>query len=335
MEKCSHCKSKNIIKFGTRKFKKGKVQKYKCKSCGKTFSDKKIKYKSYKPRHIFNAISTYNLGYTLKETQKEIAKRFKTKIPNSTLHSWIKQYRDICRYERLREKARKLIPPDQLILSKNLAHKQIYQFQAHRFKLPYALKYKKHKKFTPIKDYLEVVLTKNFPHHIFRITDQELEQRASQMNMRRLKVRRLKKKNLANQLAELGLMLAKTNRDRHPAIQKFMIINDSVSVATEVPVYLTADDIEYFKQKGFTVNFENYRTPITGHIDVLQIRNGLIHILDYKPQARKVKPIEQLIVYALALASRTKLAVKDFKCAWFDEKNYYEFFPLHAVYDHR
>ena len=44
------------------------------------------------------------------------------------------------------------------------------------------------------------------------------------------------------------------------------------------------------------------------------------------------KPIEQLIIYALALASRTKLALKDFKAAWFDEYNYYEFFPLHAVY---
>jgi hypothetical protein len=38
-----------------------------------------------------------------------------------------------------------------------------------------------------------------------------------------------------------------------------------------------------------------------------------------------------LTIYTLALASRTKLAVRDFKCAWFDDKNYCEFFPLHAV----
>jgi fumarate reductase subunit C len=37
-------------------------------------------------------------------------------------------------------------------------------------------------------------------------------------------------------------------------------------------------------------------------------------------------------MYALALASRTKLAVKDFKCAWFDDKSYYKFFLLHAIY---
>ena len=64
------------------------------------------------------------------------------------------------------------------------------------------------------------------------------------------------------------------------------------------------------------------------------MRNGLIYILDYKPNAEKVNVVNQLTMYALALASRTKLAVKDFKAAWFDEKNYFEFFPLHAVYNH-
>ena len=49
-------------------------------------------------------------------------------------------------------------------------------------------------------------------------------------------------------------------------------------------------------------------------------------------QAKKQKPIEQLTIYALALASKTKLALKDFKCAWFDENNCFEFFPLHVVY---
>ncbi|MEM5820528.1 MAG: PD-(D/E)XK nuclease family protein [Candidatus Aenigmatarchaeota archaeon] len=82
----------------------------------------------------------------------------------------------------------------------------------------------------------------------------------------------------------------------------------------EISVYLLNDDIKYFKKQRIYF-FENYRTPITGHIDILQIRNGLIHILDYKPNAEKVNAINQLTIYALALASRTKLAVKDFKCA--------------------
>jgi hypothetical protein len=83
--------------------------------------------------------------------------------------------------------------------------------------------------------------------------------------------------------------------------------------------------------RGFTFSFEGCRTPITGHIDVLQVRNGLIHVLDYKPEAGGVDPVEQLTVHALAPASRTRLAVRDFKCAWFDGRGCFEFFPLHAV----
>ncbi len=63
-----------------------------------------------------------------------------------------------------------------------------------------------------------------------------------------------------------------------------------------------------------------------------QVRNGLIHILDYKPDAHKVNPVSQLVIYALALASRSRLPLRDFKCAWFDERTYFEFFPLHAVF---
>lgn len=100
-----------------------------------------------------------------------------------------------------------------------------------------------------------------------------------------------------------------------------------------MPVYLTNDDIKYFKDRKFNINLENYATPITGHIDILQIRNSLIHSLDYKPYANKVQPIEQLTIYALALASRTKIALTDLKCAWFDENSYFEFFPLHVVYE--
>jgi ATP-dependent exoDNAse (exonuclease V) beta subunit len=85
------------------------------------------------------------------------------------------------------------------------------------------------------------------------------------------------------------------------------------------------------RHNGFALNFD---TPaITGHIDFLQIRNGQIHILDYKPEARKEKHAHvQLTIYALALARRTGLPVRFFKCGWFDEKDYFEFFPLQGIY---
>lgn len=113
-----------------------------------------------------------------------------------------------------------------------------------------------------------------------------------------------------------------------------MLINDSVTVATEVPVLLDREDVlQYQIQLNFDVPLElEDDDVITGHIDMIQIRNGSIHILDYKPSAKKAKPIEQLTIYALALSRLTTLRLYHFKCAWFDETDYFEFFPLHVVY---
>lgn len=334
MEFCPYCNSKLVKKEGKRKLKHSIIQKYSCLDCGKYFADKDLKHKSYPAKIILNTISTYNLGYTIEQTKKEIAKRFHIRIPESTIHSWIKEHSDTCRFIRLRKGAAKLSSPDNMIFSHNLQHNQIYKYQLHRAKLELTAKELPDQKFQLLKSYLEKVSTEEFPHHIFQPKHEELHElsRSSQMRFGTQDFVRLEKQNLANTLASLGLHLAKTNKERHEAVQNFMITNDSVTVACEVPLYLTNDDINYFKSKNFVFNFENYQTPITGHIDVLQIRNGLIHILDYKPEANKVNAVNQLTMYALALASRTKLAVKDFKCAWFDDKNYFEFFPLHAVY---
>ncbi len=119
--------------------------------------------------------------------------------------------------------------------------------------------------------------------------------------------------------------------DPEPEPGCFMLINDSVTVAVEVPVFLTKEDIEYYRGRGFKLAFE--ADAITGHIDFLQIRNGHVHILDYKPEAREEKHAHvQLTIYAVALARRTNLPLKLFKCAWFYERNYFEFFPLTGVY---
>jgi ATP-dependent exoDNAse (exonuclease V) beta subunit len=66
---------------------------------------------------------------------------------------------------------------------------------------------------------------------------------------------------------------------------------------------------------------------ITGHIDFLQVRNGAVHLLDYKPDATTNKPFAQLTIYALALSQLTDIPLFDFKCAWFNEHQHCEFFP--------
>jgi ATP-dependent exoDNAse (exonuclease V) beta subunit len=110
-------------------------------------------------------------------------------------------------------------------------------------------------------------------------------------------------------------MLAKRATERHPAIQRFMLANDSASVAVEVPVFLhprEAPDL-------------GLAAPLTGHIDVLQIRGGRLWILDYKPNARyETKAKYQTYLYARALAARTGIPLPLISLAYFDDKDYYE-----------
>jgi len=357
---CPNCSSKNIKKAGIKKKQLQNLQKYQCRNCKKTFTLQQIKNKTYQISTILSAISYYNLGRTQSEIIKIISKKYKLKPSQKTISNWLNEYKQLTTFSKLRKKAIKLFSPEEIIEKHEFLHNNLpYTFKYHKAKLELLFKDKLYnnefinssKFYEPIKNYLEKIPTKEFPHHIFKEkqscpnaaiakinnknNNQKPEQRASQLKFPTLKIKKLSKNNLANKLAYLALNLAKSNKDRHNAVQNFMLINDSTTIAAEVPVYLTHDDITYFISRKFTLPLENQPTPITGHIDILQIRNGLIHILDYKPDAETQSPVEQLTIYALALASRTKLDLQSFKCAWFDENNYYEFFPLHVVYPKR
>ena len=169
----------------------------------------------------------------------------------------------------------------------------------------------------------------HFPHHLFQTTGHRSSKFPIDLNPPITR-----KENHATRTAALVLPTSPNNKKRHETLQRFMLINDSVTLAVEVPVFLTKDDIGYYRSRGFDLDFDS--AVITGHIDFLQIRNGHIHILDYKPEARKETHAHvQLTIYALALARRASLPLRLFKCGWFDEKDYFEFFPLQGVYRRR
>ncbi len=137
------------------------------------------------------------------------------------------------------------------------------------------------------------------------------------------------KENFATRTAALIVPTVGDNRLRHDMLQRFMLANDSVTVAVEVPIWLDADAIASLEaQYGIELLPKDAAVKtITGHIDFLQVRNGAVHILDYKPDARTNKPIAQLAIYALALTKLAGLSLFDIKCAWFNEAQYCEFFP--------
>ena len=212
-----------------------------------------------------------------------------------------------------------------MIHSYLLQHKQVYRFQLHRAKLDLLFENARHGHLAPVKHYLETI-GEDFPHGIFQTT----EHRSSKFPTT-VAIPIARKENYATRLAALVLPAAIANKKRHETLQKFMLVNDSATIAVEIPVYLTKEDIAYYRDRGFTLDFES--EFITGHIDFLQVRDGYLQILDYKPEARREKHAHvQLTIYALALARRANLPLKNFKCAWFDEKDYFEFFPLQGVY---
>jgi ATP-dependent exoDNAse (exonuclease V) beta subunit len=109
-----------------------------------------------------------------------------------------------------------------------------------------------------------------------------------------------------------------------------MLANDSVTLAVEIPIWLREPDIDAIEARwGISLAAKVPRADrtITGHIDFLQVRNGAVHLLDYKPDAATNKPFAQLTIYALALSHLTGIPLFDFKCAWFNEHQYCEFFP--------
>ena len=129
-----------------------------------------------------------------------------------------------------------------------------------------------------------------------------------------------------------GLIIPTTanNRLRHSRLQAFMLAADSVTLAVEVPIWLRENDIAAIERRwGITLvpPNESGERILTGHIDFVQVRNGAVYILDYKPDATTNKPFAQLTIYALALSHLTSIPLFDFKCAWFNEEQYCEFFP--------
>ena len=317
---------------------------------------------------IIDAISYYNLGFTREKVCGIIHQLHKKVRPEpETISRWAEEYAGLCAYNKMRSYGLKLFGPMEVLEVVTMAHHQLYRYRYHKAKILLMMEDYKNRNFYPLKEYLDAIATET-PHQLFN-TGERISDVRSMFSTADMIV--TSKKNYANRLAEFALRGVSKNKDRHEGVQKFMIANDSVTVATEVPVYIRREDIEYMQnqlnfkivgEEGITFrkhktrdeknkskkskrkSIEEYEREkeekekrfeipeiLTGHVDLIQVRNGQIHLLDYKPKAKKEKPIEQLTWYALALSRLTGLRLYEFKCAWFDETDYFEFYPLHVV----
>ena len=135
MDRCPYCSGKKIVKHGRRENKFEILQYYRCGSCSRMFTPQIVKHKTYPLRIILDAISLFNLGYKQIDSCRLIKEKYGLIIKPSSLARWTKELLPLCRYARLRDKARKLYPPTQIIQSAVLNHKQVYNFRFHQAKL--------------------------------------------------------------------------------------------------------------------------------------------------------------------------------------------------------
>jgi transposase-like protein len=329
-ERCPHCGSTQVSRKGTRKKKLEVVQLWRCASCKRVFTPAPpaLRGKTFPLRAVLEAITLYDIGYTMEETAAKIKTQYGTKVSRSTIATWLAEYRPLTTYRRIRAVGRRHYPPGLTIRSIKLYHRQVYKYEFHRPKLALLRESRQHRRFAPLADFLERV-PMTCPHELFRMSERASQKAASFFDAKRLVV--VEKENAATAMAGLVIPTVGDNRLRHEALQRFMLANDSTTLAVEVPIWLSPADIAALEaEHGITLlpKGSGGAESITGHIDFLQVRNGAVHILDYKPDARTNRPIAQLMIYALALTRLVPgLTLFDIKCAWFNEEEYCEFFP--------
>jgi hypothetical protein len=317
----------NSIRKGTRKKKLEIAQLWQCKLCRRVFTPAppELRYKTYPLRVILDGVTLYHLGYSLPDAAAKLKSRHGYRVAASTLTSWMAEHRELTTYSHLRRQMRNKFAPAQTIRWRKLYHRQVYSFAYHRSKLAMLRESRQHQRFAPLADFLERVPTL-CPHDLFSDGS-----RASQLpefvNRNHLIV--VEKENFATRAAGLIIPSVGDNRLRHETLQRFMLANDSVTVAIEIPIWLTAPDIDALEtEHGIRLLPEAHEPRVlTGHIDFLQVRNGAVHILDYKPDARTNKPIAQLTLYALALTRLAGLRLLTLNARGSTRNNTASFFP--------
>jgi len=330
---CPYCEGATIVKDGTRVTKHGPVQLHRCHFCDRRFTPGTTRNRTYPMRVIVETLSRYNRLQSLTDAIAGVRKKFGVRVPTSTARYWIHEFAEYLPFLRLRESARHHdIPVRKAIFEHRLFHGQVYDFKYHRTKTDLLLTtHSSNAPLAPLRTYLDSIpdacphalFLKETPRasqakHLFRVGDIRITERHD---------------NTAVESARFALQSVTRNKLRHETLQEFMLVNDSATVAVEVPIVLTYEDVHHYRTAlGFDVPLPLRAGELyTGHIDIVQIRNGQVHILDYKPDASHVKPVEQLMIYALALARRSRLLLYHFRCAWFDDRNYFEFYPFHVV----
>jgi hypothetical protein len=140
---------------GTRRKKIEIVQLWRCSSCKRVFAPTPaaLRDKTYPLRIVLDAITLYDLGYSLDATADKIRARHGHRVGRSTIAARLAEHRSLTTYARMRAEGRRLFPPTQTIRSVKLYHRQIYKFAYHRPKLALLRESREHACFGSVADF--------------------------------------------------------------------------------------------------------------------------------------------------------------------------------------
>jgi transposase-like protein len=216
---CPSCLAAYTTKKGRRRNRHRIIPLFQCNECGHRFTNDAGKYKTYPLKTILDAVSTFNLGYSLTETQRVLRKRAQTDIPERTIRSWVSEYRPLTTYARLRGESKSVYTPTTIIRSHTFDHQQVYRFGVHQAKLKTLLGLPAHRHLAPLVSYLRDVQTA-FPHHLFQTTEHRSSKFPATINPPITR-----KENHATRIAALVLPTSPSNKERHETLQHFMLEN--------------------------------------------------------------------------------------------------------------
>ncbi len=300
--KCPNCSSKKTIKSGLRSTSKGRIQKYYCKECQTHFSNTKRPKTQYPEKVILYTLQLYNKGYPIKEAKKLTGKKYHYSPPDTTVYSWINRYKNTLTFLKLRKKYD--IDPSNLTTTHNFQHQQVYPFTYHHLKLNIHSKQR-----SELRRYI---------NWIERSLKRDMFLKGPRCSSTKLQIEPNieQKDNITPNLAKLALDSRPSNTQKtpHETVEDFFLYNDSTTVATELPVFINPDECDL-----------KIDDPITGHIDIVQIRYDNLYILDYKPNLnRPERHASQLLLYKQAINHRTSIPEDKIHTAVFNQHGYYE-----------
>jgi len=101
LARCPHCGSAAITRKGIRRKKIEIVQLWRCASCKRVFTrPAALRSKTYPLRVVIDAITLYNLGYTLDATADKIHTQHGYRVGRSTIAAWLAEHRSLTTYTR-------------------------------------------------------------------------------------------------------------------------------------------------------------------------------------------------------------------------------------------